>query len=180
MTELVVKLPDELAQRARSAGLLSDSAIARLLEEAMRREAGRKLLAVAGQRACVRHRADDGRGNRRRSQGGACRAERTQGWPARAAVTVVLDTNVVVSALLWGDTPYRLLQAATEGEIELYTSPALLAELATMLARRHLAPRPQAQHSSVEQALGLMRSSPSACRRSRPRVSCHAMSMTIR
>jgi len=48
MTELVVKLPDELAQRARSAGLLSDSAIARLLEEAMRREAGRKLLAVAG------------------------------------------------------------------------------------------------------------------------------------
>ena len=47
MTELVVKLPDELAQRARNAGLLSDSAIARLLEEAMRREAGRKLLAIA-------------------------------------------------------------------------------------------------------------------------------------
>ena len=33
MTELVVKLPDELAQRA---GLLSDSVIGRLLEEAMR------------------------------------------------------------------------------------------------------------------------------------------------
>ena len=47
MTELVVKLPDELAQRARTAGLLSDSAIQRLLEDAMRREAGRKLLAVA-------------------------------------------------------------------------------------------------------------------------------------
>lgn len=39
MAELVVKLPDELAQRARNAGLLSDSAIQRLLEEAMRREA---------------------------------------------------------------------------------------------------------------------------------------------
>ena len=49
MTELVVKLPDELAQRARIAGLLSDSAIQRLLEEAMRRGAGVKLLAVAGQ-----------------------------------------------------------------------------------------------------------------------------------
>ena len=47
MTELVLKLPDELAQRAKSAGLLSDSAIQRLLEEAMRREAGRKLLEVA-------------------------------------------------------------------------------------------------------------------------------------
>ena len=47
MTELVVQLPDELAQRAKDAGLLSDSAIARLLDEAVRREAGRKLLAVA-------------------------------------------------------------------------------------------------------------------------------------
>ena len=46
MAELVVKLPDELAQRARTAGLLSDSAIQRLLEDAMRCEAGRKLLAV--------------------------------------------------------------------------------------------------------------------------------------
>lgn len=47
MTELMVTLPDDLAQRARSAGLLSDSAIQRLLEEAMRREAGRRLLAIA-------------------------------------------------------------------------------------------------------------------------------------
>ena len=47
MTKLVVRLPDELAQRAERAGLLSDSAIQRLLEDAMRREAGRKLLEVA-------------------------------------------------------------------------------------------------------------------------------------
>lgn len=49
MTELmvVVKLPDELARRARKAGLLSDTAIQRLLEEAMRREAGAKLVAIA-------------------------------------------------------------------------------------------------------------------------------------
>ena len=46
MTELVVKLPDELAQRATNAGLLSDSAIQRLLEEAMRRQAGQRLLEV--------------------------------------------------------------------------------------------------------------------------------------
>jgi hypothetical protein len=39
MTEWVLRLPDELAQRAMNAGLLSDSAIQRLLEDAMRREA---------------------------------------------------------------------------------------------------------------------------------------------
>ena len=48
MTEVLVKLPDDLAQRAKIAGLLSDSSIQRLLEEAMRREAGRKLMEVAG------------------------------------------------------------------------------------------------------------------------------------
>ncbi len=47
MTELIVKLPDEVARRAKNAGLLSNSAIQRLLEDAMRREAGRKLLQVA-------------------------------------------------------------------------------------------------------------------------------------
>ena len=47
MTDLMVKLPDELARRAKSAGLLTDSAIQRLLEQAMRREAGRRLLQVA-------------------------------------------------------------------------------------------------------------------------------------
>ena len=47
MTELTVKLPDELAQRAKSAGLLTDSGIRRLLEEAMRREAGQRRLQVA-------------------------------------------------------------------------------------------------------------------------------------
>ena len=47
MTELVVRLPDELAQRAKRAGLLSDSAIQELLEDAMRRQAGRRLLDIA-------------------------------------------------------------------------------------------------------------------------------------
>ncbi len=47
MTELVVTLPDKLAQRAKNADLLSDSAIQQLLEEAMRRDAGRKLMSIA-------------------------------------------------------------------------------------------------------------------------------------
>jgi hypothetical protein len=44
--ELKVQLPDELAARARNAGLLTDEAIGRLLEEALRRRSGQALRAV--------------------------------------------------------------------------------------------------------------------------------------
>ena len=67
----------------------------------------------------------------------------------------VLDTNVVVSALLWGGTPYKLLQAATDGEIELFTSPALLDELRDVLARKDLGERVARQRGSIDQAIAL-------------------------
>ena len=46
MTTLEVKLnlPDQIAQEAQRAGLLNGRAIERLIEEAVRREAGKKLL----------------------------------------------------------------------------------------------------------------------------------------
>lgn len=46
MTTLEVKLnlPDQLAQAARRAGLLNGTAIERLIEEAVQREAGKQLL----------------------------------------------------------------------------------------------------------------------------------------
>jgi hypothetical protein len=46
MTTLEVKLnlPDQVALEAQRAGLLSDQAIGRLIEEAVRREAGKRLL----------------------------------------------------------------------------------------------------------------------------------------
>lgn len=47
MTTIEIMLPDELAQRAKSVGLLSDGAIQLLLEDAIRRRAGRALLDVA-------------------------------------------------------------------------------------------------------------------------------------
>lgn len=47
MTMIEITLPDELAQRAKSAGLLSDAAIQELLESAMRRQAGQRLLDIA-------------------------------------------------------------------------------------------------------------------------------------
>lgn len=41
----------------------------------------------------------------------------------------VLDTNVLVSALIWEGTARRLLEGAVAGGVEFYTSPALLQEL---------------------------------------------------
>jgi hypothetical protein len=54
-------------------------------------------------------------------------------------VRAVLDTNVVASALLWGGTPERLIEAAGDGALELFTSEALLAELAGILGRAKFA-----------------------------------------
>lgn len=47
MTEVMLSLPDDLARRAKQAGLLSDAAMQALLEDAMRRAAGRRLLEAA-------------------------------------------------------------------------------------------------------------------------------------
>lgn len=46
---------------------------------------------------------------------------------------IVLDTNITVSALLFGGLPRRLLQSALEGELTLATSSSLLAELEQVL-----------------------------------------------
>ncbi len=50
---------------------------------------------------------------------------------------IVLDTNIVLSALLWRGTPYRLLQAIRQQEhVQLYSSAVLLAELGQVLGRQ--------------------------------------------
>ena len=49
---------------------------------------------------------------------------------------IVADTNVVVSALLWGGTPEKILFAARARHIELYSSPALIAELEEIVGRQ--------------------------------------------
>lgn len=65
---------------------------------------------------------------------------------------VVVDTDTLVSSLLWQGTPYRLFAAlrATDG-IDLFTSPVLLAELTDVLARPHLSSRFQRINKTVEQ-----------------------------
>ena len=52
---------------------------------------------------------------------------------------IVLDTNVVTSALLWRGIPYQLLQAVRQrANLQLYSSQALLEELADVLTRPSL------------------------------------------
>lgn len=53
----------------------------------------------------------------------------------------VLDTNVVVSAVLWGGQPRELLHAARADSVSLFTSLAMLAELADVLMRPKFAKR---------------------------------------
>ena len=52
-----------------------------------------------------------------------------------AGVRLVLDTNVVVSALIWDGPPERLPDLAVSGEIALLSSAVLLDELAGVLER---------------------------------------------
>ncbi|MFH0921515.1 MAG: putative toxin-antitoxin system toxin component, PIN family [Fibrobacterota bacterium] len=47
----------------------------------------------------------------------------------------VLDTNVLLSAFLFGGKPRQLIERALEGRLALYTSPALLTEIRNTLAR---------------------------------------------
>lgn len=58
---------------------------------------------------------------------------------------LVLDTNTVVSGLFWRNAPRLLMDAATEGHIELATSTVLIDELAEVISRAKFS------HKLVEQ-----------------------------
>ncbi len=60
-------------------------------------------------------------------------------------VRVVLDTNIAVSGFLWRSFPRQLLDLARANVITIYTSVALLDELADVLSRNKLAAKLQEQ-----------------------------------
>ncbi len=67
---------------------------------------------------------------------------------------LVLDTNVVISALLWRGTPYRLLETIRRQEsLQLYSSSALLEELTDVASRPALAKRLAAIGKTAPQIL---------------------------
>lgn len=64
---------------------------------------------------------------------------------------LVLDTNVVVSGLLWNGPPAQLLEAAQANEAELFTTRQLLAELTRVLHRAKFANAIAASRLSIEE-----------------------------
>jgi putative PIN family toxin of toxin-antitoxin system len=54
---------------------------------------------------------------------------------------LVLDTNVVVAGLLWASTPRHLLNRAVDEALTLFSSPALIDELAHTLHYRKFVQR---------------------------------------
>jgi len=54
---------------------------------------------------------------------------------------VVLDTNVIISGLLWSGTPRQALDAAKRGDIQIFTTVVLLEELRDVLQREKFAVR---------------------------------------
>lgn len=52
-----------------------------------------------------------------------------------ASMRLVLDTNVVISGFFWRSHPRRLLDLGRDGSLSIFTSKALLVELANVLSR---------------------------------------------
>ena len=64
---------------------------------------------------------------------------------------LVLDTNVVASAVLWGGVPRQLLQAGREKRVSLFSSIRLLAELTDILVRPKFEKKLAASGLTIEQ-----------------------------
>jgi putative PIN family toxin of toxin-antitoxin system len=66
---------------------------------------------------------------------------------------IVTDTNVVVSGLFWLGNPGRLLEAAANGRVTLFTSPILVAELRSTLSYARLAKYVQRSGLTLDELL---------------------------
>jgi len=64
---------------------------------------------------------------------------------------LVIDTNTVISGLLWQGAPRQILDLARSGSISLFTSPELLAELEDVLGRKKFAARLGAAQVTVDE-----------------------------
>ena len=51
------------------------------------------------------------------------------------SVRAVIDTNVLLSGLFWRGAPHALIEHLRAGTLVMVSSPALLAELAELIAR---------------------------------------------
>ncbi len=69
---------------------------------------------------------------------------------------VVLDTNVIISALLWSGAPNQILQLAEAGQLTICLNQSILDELIGVLRRRKFQRRLQAVGKSVDEMLSAL------------------------
>ena len=69
----------------------------------------------------------------------------------------VIDTNVLLSGLLWRGAPHRLIEAVRVGALAFITSPALLAELGEVIHRPKFQTILARSRTDPEQVLGELR-----------------------
>ncbi len=69
----------------------------------------------------------------------------------------VIDTNVLLSGLLWHGAPHALLEQVRSGTLTLVTSPALLAELERVIRRAKFEVILTRSNTSRDQALAELR-----------------------
>jgi putative PIN family toxin of toxin-antitoxin system len=72
-------------------------------------------------------------------------------------VRIVIDTNVLVSGLLWHGAPHALIERVRDGTLSLITSPALLGELAEVVARPKFLPVLERSATSPDRILAELR-----------------------
>ncbi len=69
----------------------------------------------------------------------------------------VIDTNVLLSGLLWRGAPYALIEHVQAGTLAMVSSPALLAELAEVISRAKFDAILARSNTSRERSLDEMR-----------------------
>ena len=63
---------------------------------------------------------------------------------------LVLDTNIVIAALLWKGAPHQMLSFIAEGRARCFSSAGLIGELARSLQYPKFAQRLSEQHLSLQ------------------------------
>ena len=70
-------------------------------------------------------------------------------------IPVVLDTNVILSALLFGGKPRQILEMALRGKIQIYLSEPLTEEISAVLHRPKFRCTPEAIQIILSELIGI-------------------------
>jgi len=70
-------------------------------------------------------------------------------------IRVVLDTNVLISAVLFGGRPRKILEKAIRGEIRIFVSEAILEELKGVLERPKFGYSPERVYGLLIELIGI-------------------------